>query len=194
MILKVADPKEIYSVLDKSYLLEPVPHLENNDWKVNESKEELEMMIKTAEYNLHTIELPHPLNGITMELDRSGSYYSGKARLTVRNLKAYRSLSARLAGDLAEIGMTFLPTTAYGSGHICDKNKIPIFSIMESVGDSRIIGMGVYGSIPKKFGDFENFKKDIISFEKIINTYILNCLNPNLKSLSPMQDITLYFV
>ena len=173
MQIRIADYKEVYSVLDKAYLLDPAPALEGDEWRQgSENKEDLENMKKTAGYDLHLVELPYPLDGISLTFERNGKYYSGTAKLAARNCRVFRSLSSRLEGELSKKGMKFFATTSSGSGHICNETGMPLFSIMQPGTRTREIGFGIYGCVPRKFKDFSKFLDDIKGFESIINLYL----------------------
>lgn len=193
MILKVANPKAAYDYLNKAHLLEKVPGFDEEKWRNGlEDQEELENMQKTAGYELHAIELPCPLDEIKVSFEREGACYIAEASVTARNKKVFRGLSARLNADIRDLEMSFFQTTASGSGHVL-KNKLPLFSIIESSDLSRTISMGLYGCVPKKFESFEEFQQDLVGFEKIINIYVANCLALKPLSSRVLDDITLYF-
>jgi len=196
MRLKIADPKELHSILEKAYLLEEasVLEVEGEGWRHStEEKKTLENLKKNTGYDFHSIGLPHPLDEISVEFQRAGKYYYGIASLSVRNQRAFRSLSSKLEKTLAKKGLLFFPTTSYGSGHICNEEKIPLFSILETNSKTHEIGFGVYGSIPREFRDFDNFLNDISHFESIINLYVGQCRGIDNPEKTPTNP-TLYFV
>ena len=149
--------------------------------------EELEENIHSIGFNFSPVQLPSPFKKGILTFRRNGEFYSSFFCLESKRSSVFKGLSETLDKRIKD-DWSWSPMDNNGCGYILNKEKKPEISIIsQNKEKDRLICLGSFGAIPKRFVkaeidkkviDFDNFIYDLKNLEKSVNIIVESCLLP----------------